>query len=762
MERGRFSYGPGACFYLLALASLAQAGCSDTSRVNDRPIERVSFEHELIDAAPLSGVECCTDVMALGDLDGDGDLDVVLGSQGSEGAGLVWYETPSWKRHAIANGEFTTDGQVWDMNRDGAPDVLISDVERGTLWYENPGQPGVRVGESWRAHPIAPGYAHDLELGDLDGDGAVEVIVTDKKELTVWKAKIPTGWRRIRIVAREGEGLDVADLDEDGDLDIVFGGAWFEAPEGGPDGAWTEHSLGENWSVNTRARVADVNQDGRPDIVLSVSEGSGQIAWFESPPDPRQSSWQRHNVSPEELSGAHSLQVGDFDGDGDLDIATAEMHTSEQRRVQIFFQEPEGWFVQTLSREGSHNMRAADLDGDGDLDLVGKNFGGQGRVVELWRNLAGETLSLDRWEYSPIDRERPDSQLRKMGLAFGDLDGDARLDVVAGSLVYLNPGTELSELWERRALPGDVDVLHVMDVDGDDHPDLMAVSDRWLLWIEAIDPRNGVWESRKITDLPDGRTQGHASAQLIPGDRPELIFTRGNNLFVVEIPTSAPESGRWSVQRISDENEEEGVAAADLDGDGDLDIVAHDADGHHVVWFENPGEPFRGHWMKRTIGSSNKWLDRIAVADVDRDGSWDILASEETRDDEYNARIYWFEGEANESKPWTRHALATLRSVNSMDVADMDGDADLDIIAAEHTDFAVGRVAPDNLTLILENQGNGASWIPHVVDRGPRSSHLGARVADLDADGDLEIVSIGWGQYSVLHLWINRAREAGR
>jgi hypothetical protein len=90
-------------------------------------------------------------------------------------------------------------------------------------------------------------------------------------------------------------------------------------------------------------------------------------------------------------------------------------------------------------------------------------------------------------------------------------------------------------------------------------------------------------------------------------------------------------------------------------------------------------------------------------------------------------------------------------TLKSMDLADMDRDGDLDNITGKHR---------GTLTVVIwEDDGRG-SFVAHLVDAG-KESHLGARVFDLDEDGDLDILSICWDTPEYLHLWRNNALKDG-
>ncbi|MEW6681763.1 MAG: VCBS repeat-containing protein [Nitrospirota bacterium] len=688
----------------------------------------------------------------LGDVSGDGNMDVVIGSQGAQVAGLVWYQYPTWERHAVASGEFTTDGQLADIDGDGDLDIVISSLgekEGKIVWFENDSGSDPR---EWIPHVVGSAYGHDVVVGDMNADGKMDIVTCDKKEVVLWTQVSLDVFKGHIIIERQGEGIALEDMDEDRDLDIVFGGSWLENAGTGAQG-WTRYPIAPKWSPDTRVAIADMNDDGLPDVVLSVSEGKGGISWFESPKDPRTDPWAEHSIEKGGLDGAHSLQVADIDGDGDFDIVTAEMHTSWKRRVLVYFNKGGSFEPAVLARTGSHNMRSADIDNDGDIDILGKNYAGRGRAIEMWENLSSAEGS---WEYVSVDQRRPKSQRGKMGTTFGDADGDGFADIVAGSFLYLNPKGNMQQPWKRIELPGNIDGFFAIDVNGNNLFDLVGIDGDTVQWIEAESDQLASWRTIAVGRVEKGRTQGYSTASLIPGKKPQLIFTRGKRLYVLQVPED-PERGLWPLHAISTENEEEGVGVGDIDGDGDLDIAAVRADGQQFIWFENPGSlagKWRMHVAGRLIDPSRTFLDRIALADLNSDGKLDIIATEERQDWELAAHLYWFESPADSTKTgeWKRHIIGRHRSLNSMDTADIDGDGAIDIVAAEHTDQKE-EAADDNLTLVYLNRNRGRNWIPHVVERGPHSSHLGARLVDLNNDGVLEIVSMGWSQYQFVHLW---------
>lgn len=321
---------------------------------------------------------------ALGDLDGDGRLDVIVA--GSDGP-LVWYAWPDWLPSVLAAQGYTTEGglAVEDLDRDGDLDVTV-----GTVWFENPRLPaGNPAAGPWPAHRIGSGSGNrDVAVGDLDRDGRPDVVLRGETGVvTLFRQNGPDSWLRRDLARGAGtQGLALADLDKDGFLDVVVGGRWLINPRGRISRPWQWRSIG-SWSPAAALDVGDLNRDGRPDVVLSVAEGKGRISWFENPPNPGRprSRWREHRVDAGPLRSAQRVSLADLDRDGDLDLVASEIGGGGRLLLYLNAGQGASWSRQVLGTPALHNVRASDVGGDGDGDIVGTLPFGNG-PVELWEN----------------------------------------------------------------------------------------------------------------------------------------------------------------------------------------------------------------------------------------------------------------------------------------------------------------------------------------------------------------------------------------
>jgi hypothetical protein len=294
----------------------------------------------------IVGTNSLSDVgLAAADVDGDGWTDLICSG--------VWYRNTGkpkeqqFERFVFdANGAGAHDILMADIDRDGKQDVVMMGDERTSLnalcWYSIPAQQKLR----WVRHLIGP---------------------------PVHGAITPSG---------------VADLDGDGDLDVIRADTWFENADG-KGTRWLHHPnipMGRKgpFGVCVRTAVRDLDGDGKAEIVIADADLPGSKVVVLKNADGKGGRWEMIQLPQSFAYGSlHALAVGDFNGDGKPDILS-----NEQEELLPEGRENPRWIIWENTgglkfREhiildtklGGHELQIGDVDGDGDLDICSKPWG---------------------------------------------------------------------------------------------------------------------------------------------------------------------------------------------------------------------------------------------------------------------------------------------------------------------------------------------------------------------------------------------------
>jgi hypothetical protein len=315
----------------------------------------------------------------------------------------------------------------------------------------------------------------------------------------------------------------LVDVDRDGDLDFITGGKdpqkhvfWFEYR--GPDD-WVRHIVGDNHPSDVGGAAFDVDRDGFVDHV------SGGV-WYSNTGRPRDEPFERI-VFDKNLAAVHDLVVSDIDGDGRLDVITMS-DRNNTRWYSIPADAKQPWQRHDIGGGVHAGVAVGDIDGDGDNDVARSN---------LWfENVDGNGT---KWAEHPVPFGNPNQPYPlATRCVIVDIDRDGKRDLVmteneirAGKIAWLRNADGEGRQWEVNALKaGDADArgayhsLAVADFDGDGDADVFTVEmehiagvrqPRWFVW-ENTDGRGGAFMERVILDNGLG---GHeAVAADVDGD----------------------------------------------------------------------------------------------------------------------------------------------------------------------------------------------------------------------------------------------------
>jgi hypothetical protein len=356
---------------------------------------------------------------------------------------------------------------------------------------------------------------------------------------------------------------------------------------------FAEHTIATGLKGGYQVVVADLNHDGKPDLI-ALASGMPELVWYENP------TWERHVIA-----GGFTRMINcaawDTDGDGIPEIALASGFANEAKNsagiVSVLHSDSDPrrpWKVTEIDRlTTSHRLRWADIFGDGKRVLVNAPLTGARAAAPDYR------------DHTPLVFYRPGEWKREMigsenggvvhGIFIVDWDGDGRDDILTASFVGIH--------------------LYRLERDG-----------RWSR-TEITEGDPSAWPKGGSSDVAVGRLGGKRYlAAIEPWHGNQVVLYR----------QSAKE---WQ-RHVIDASLVDGhtIWTADLNGDGNDKIIAGFRGGSHSVFVYYADDASGEHWSKHVLDDGGMAAAACAVADLNGDGRIDIACIGSA-----TANLKWYE-----------------------------------------------------------------------------------------------------------------------
>jgi FG-GAP-like repeat/FG-GAP repeat len=584
---------------------------------------------------------------------------------------------------------------VGDLNGDGALDIVVGNYGQQSAVYWNNG-----AGDFTQSTPFGtdPGGAESVAVGDLNGDGALDIVDGNSsgQNVVYWNngagdftqsTPFGTGSEDTRSVA-------VGDLNGDGALDIVVGYGYFAGHSqqnvvywnNGTGSFATSTPFGTGSEDTRSVVVGDLNGDGALDIVVGNFYQQNAIYWNNGAGDFTQST--PFGTGPD---WTESVAVGDLNGDGALDIVVGSGYNLENwEQDAVYWNDGVGDFTQSTpfgdGYKWTRGVMVGDLNGDGALDIV---IGNNGQDTVYWNDGAGNFATT-----TPFGTGSEDTR----SVAVGDLNGDGALDIIVGNwqaqnAVYWNSGagnfiqsTSFGDVskWTRSILVGDLNGDGALDIIvGDRARDSVYWNDGVGNFATSLPFGIGSDATRSVAV---GDLNGDGALDIVVGNGAEqnvVYWNNGTGDFTQSTPFGT--GSDWT----------ENIMVGDLNGDGALDIVVGNGLEQNAIYWNDGAGDFA---TSTPFGTGSEDTRSVAVGDLNGDGALDIIVGN------WQAQnvVYWNNGAGSFA---TSTPFGTgLDTTYSVAVGDLNDDGALDIV--------VGNLQAQNAVYWNNGAGSFATSTP--------------------------------------------------
>lgn len=681
----------------------------------------------------ITGVRSRKGGVTVGDIDGDGDLDFIVGGQI---VGFLPY-----------TGLYTNDG---NGNFSEVTGTGLPDLDRAAF-----------------------------DFADVDGDGDLDLIVTGREGVGPFTLLT-------QLYLNDGDGnftldnsntftavaratVNFADLNGNGSPDLITTGSDSNGESttniyfNDGNGNFTEDTSHPLTAVEiSSVAIFDAEGDGDLDVVISGRSDQLSIALTELYLNDGTGTFTEDTNSSFEALIDGDMDFADVDADGDIDfVVTGQYFGSFSDTTILYLNDGNGVFVGDINNSFTEFKRNVtllfDIDNDGDDDLF---LSGD---VDLGNNESSEFHINDgsgNFELLLVDMLQPGREA-----AFADVNGDGFMDMlVVGSktVLYLNDGNGFyEEVTGTSFVPMLSPDIAFADVDGDGDMDVM---------LQGFSPQ--IWPITTILYLNDGGgnfiedtnnsfTQLYDNGTVTFGDTDgdgdiDLIISGGDALGnYLTIFYSNDGNGNFTENTSANLMNIYGgkVRMEDLNNNGNLDLIisGYEADNSFIATTTIYFNDGAGNFIEDTQNQiSGHYLGDIDLGDINGDGNVDLVITGYDENDAPMTKLYTSDGAGQFTELTTSSLLQLLDSRAVFSDVDLDGDLDLLIHGADSDGFIQ--------TVLYENDGTGL--FTEVTGMPFDNSGYGGIVfADIDNDGDEDVLLAGlkgvYGELEFAKLYRN-------
>lgn len=750
--------------------------------------------------------------LAIADLNNSGRMDIVAAS--STDNTIAWYrqnQGGGFTRIVLTNQALDARSvAVADLNGDNLPDIVsASFADNKIRVFRNDPGAGNHFVPAWEA---TVNTAASVHIADVDGDGLPDLIATSRTDRnTLWFRNLGGSTPNFAapvVIPNSNQRVDsavAADMDGDGLIDIIAASSadddisWYKNTGGSPS-LFPEFTVSTDVVTPSAIVAVDLDGDGSMDVVAASLAGDA-VFWLHNNGD-QPPTFTKRTVQAD-LDGAIGIAVGDLIGNDAPDIVSVAtfdrlVTTHIQPRV---LNQTTGMSYPLISRamlaaepgdvliadqklfddacEATLNFfgRAVELRSTGPIhrSVITSTVLADGSVLEsasgteitvlgtltlppgAYASMIGDDVTiagpvtigagstLDAGPRSfliglPNFTERfvTDQANGVWSVRAGDLDGDGNTDLVSADQFdnriswYRNSGG-LNPTFTRNAIPIPVQApraVHLVDLNGDDHLDILVAGsgDGVISWFRNSGTNPPLFTQEVIATQAAGARSVFA-ADLTGNGVLDVLSASADNNTIAWYENSGGPNPTFSSPRVVS-NQAPGAAsvhAADINGNGRTDIVAAIRLNNEVAWFENNGGS-PPTFTKRTVSTSQNRVEFVLAADLNNDGAMDIISAATTA-----SKISWFANNGGQTPAFTEYTVdSSIADPVSLAVGDLDQDGHLDIAATSTS---------ENRTYWYRSDGASVPSFTRTPLSEARIRSRTVEIADMDGDGDLDIIA---------------------